>query len=665
MRLTSTPPQEGDRTPGLFERGDLVGLVLVAAAVLWTFVAATSGGDPWPMVGMFVLVAAAYVFGRTATPAAPFLVPVLVVTVAIVLGLLTLVGALPEGADAPPLGYVNARSAFFVVAAAAAVMLALLVRGRGGRIFVLAVAAGFAAVPLFSRSHAASFVVVLLLPSAAAIALEGRRLAVAVGLSAVLLMATLAATSLVGAAPGSEPARLVGEVVGKRRVALWHDGLDLMVQEPLTGVGPGRFAAEAATAQTDFDARWAHHGFLQQGAETGLVGLGLLVVLFLWGFWRLASVPPSGMAVLGAFALSGLGILACSDYVFHFPLITGTTAALVGSAVASSRAAEAPRRRPDVARSWWGGGRAEAMVDAGLSRSPLQAVFQWRAERKLSVLAYHGIEQRERFEEHLAYLRGNAHPVSLEEVLDAIEGRRGLPLRAVLVTFDDGDRTVLDEALPTLRSAGIPGVAFVVAGLLDTDDPFWWEEVERLVLAGARLPELNGQGAAHAVRALKNIPDERRVRVIQDLRSQRPDVRVRRPQLRATDLAALESDGIAVGNHSMTHPCLGRCADGAVREEIAEAHRVLESVLGHPPRSFAYPDGDWDPRADAWLRELGYQAGFLFDHRVSTLPMADSLRISRLRVNSGTRMDRFRTILSGLHPAIHHLRTMATKGGRG
>ncbi|MGH2737774.1 MAG: polysaccharide deacetylase family protein, partial [Actinomycetota bacterium] len=402
-----------------------------------------------------------------------------------------------------------------------------------------------------------------------------------------------------------------------------------------------------------------HHGFLQQGAETGLVGLGLLVVLFLWGFWRLVLAGPSGMAVMGAFALGGLGILACSDYVFHFPLVVAVTAGLLGAAVAS------PPTNRGTRPSRWGAGRAGAMLDVGLRHSPLQAIFQWRAERKLSVLAYHGIEQGERFEEHLAYLRGNAHPVSLEEVLDAIEGRRGLPLRAVLVTFDDGDRTVLDVALPTLRSAGTPGVAFVVAGLLDTDDPFWWEEVERLVLAGARLPELNGQGAAHAVRTLKDIPDERRVRMIHDLRSQRPDVRVRRPQLRASDLAALESGGIAVGNHSLTHPCLGRCSDAAVRDEIAEAHRVLESTLGHPPRSFAYPDGDWDPRAGAWLRELGYKAGFLFDHRVSTLPMPDSLRISRLRVNSGTRMDRFRTILSGLHPAIHHLRTMATKGGRG
>jgi peptidoglycan/xylan/chitin deacetylase (PgdA/CDA1 family) len=460
----------------------------------------------------------------------------------------------------------------------------------------------------------------------------------------------------VGAAPGSEPARLVGEVVGKRRVALWHDGLDLMVQEPLTGVGPGRFAAEAATAQTDFDARWAHHGFLQQGAETGLVGLGLLVLLFLWGFWRLALAGPSGMTVMGAFALGGLGILACSDYVFHFPLVTAVTAGLVGAAVAS------PPTHPGARPSRWGAGRAGAMLDAGLRHSPLQVVFHRRAERKLSVLAYHGIDHPGRFEEHLAYVQGSAHPVSLEEVLDAIDGRTGLPLRAVLVTFDDGDRSVLDVGLPALRSAGIPGVAFVVAGLLDSDEPFWWEEVEGLVRAGARLPEMDGQGPASAVRALKEVRDERRLRLIENLRRQRPEVRLRRRHLRGTDLALLERGGIAVGNHSLTHPCLGRCSDSQVREEIEGAHGILRSALGHHPDAFAYPDGDWDPRAGERLRGLGYRAGFLFDHRSSTIPVEDPLRISRLRVNAGTSMDRFRTILSGLHPAIHHLRTMATGG---
>jgi len=655
--MTSTSARPA-RVFGAFMRRDVGGLVLVASAVIWTFVAAIPAGSPWLTAGMLVLAAAAYALGLLSGRRLPALVPGLVVAVAILLGILASVGALPEGADAAPLGYVNARAAFFVEAAIAAVMVALALRARVGRILLLMLAAGLAAVPLFNRSHAASFVVVLL-PSAAAIALGGRRMAAALWLSGAIMLSSVAATSLLAAAPpDSVPVRAVGDVVGERRVDLWRDGLDLMLDDPLTGVGPGRFEAESPTAQLDRDARWAHHGFLQQGAETGVVGFALLVLIFVWGFWRLASVPVSGMAVMGAFALAALGVLACSDYVFHFPLVTGATAALIGSAVASSGVTEARRRRLGATRGQWGGGRAESLVDAGLSRSPLQPIFRSRAEGKLSVLAYHGIDQPERFEDHLAYLRGTAHPVSLPEVVEAIRGGRGLPPGAVLVTFDDGDRSVLDAALPALRSAGIPGVAFVVAGLLDTDDPYWWDEVERLVQAGARLTELNGQGPEHAVRLLKGVSDEQRVQLIEDLRRQRPDVRVRRHQLGTEDLVALETGGIAVGNHGLTHALLGRCSDGQVRREIGEAHRILESALGHRPESFAYPDGKWDRRADAALRDLGYRAAFVLDHRATPLPMRDPLRISRLRVNAATSMDRFRTTISGL-PAIHHVR-----GGR-
>jgi O-antigen ligase len=230
----------------------------------------------------------------------------------------------------------------------------------------LGMAAILALVPLFSRAHAASFIVVLLLPGAVAVALEGKRLAIAVKTAAVLVMVVLAATSFIGAVPNSAAATLVGDVIGNRRVVLWHDALELTSQAPLVGVGPGRFAEEADTARNDFDARWAHHGFLQQGAETGLIGLALLVLIFMWGFWRLLGAGPSGMAVMGAFALGALGLMACSDYVLHFPLITTVTAGLVGSgAAATSPSRPTARRRSDEA--------VRAEVDGSYRASPMTA----------------------------------------------------------------------------------------------------------------------------------------------------------------------------------------------------------------------------------------------------------------------------------------------------
>jgi hypothetical protein len=83
---------------------------------------------------------------------------------------------------------------------------------------------------------------------------------------------------------------------------------------------------------------------------------------------------------------------------------------------------------------------------------------------------------------------------------------------------------------------------------------------------------------------------------------------------------------------------------------------VFERELGRLPRAFAYPDGAWSDEAARVLESRGYEAAFLFDHRRARIPGGDRWGVSRLRVNSTTSLDRFATILSGLHPAIHHLR---------
>jgi peptidoglycan/xylan/chitin deacetylase (PgdA/CDA1 family) len=296
------------------------------------------------------------------------------------------------------------------------------------------------------------------------------------------------------------------------------------------------------------------------------------------------------------------------------------------------------------------------LLDAALSRSPAQPVFHWRASRRLAVLAYHGVDDPMRFGSHLDHLKRTASPVSLEQVLASIDGGAPLPRRAVLVTFDDGHRSVLDAGLPMLAEREIPAVAFVVAGLVDTDRPFWWSEVIELARLGGVVSGLPRAAPEDVVRALKRVPDERRRDAIEELRRTAPGVAAPAAQLSSGDLRALESGGVAVGNHTWSHPCLGRCADDVARGELERAHRTLSEALGHPPLAFAYPDGDLDGRAAAVLEDLGYRAAFLFDHRLSPLVPRNRFAISRLRVNSTTTLDRFRTIASGLHPTVHRAR---------
>jgi len=297
-----------------------------------------------------------------------------------------------------------------------------------------------------------------------------------------------------------------------------------------------------------------------------------------------------------------------------------------------------------------------APLDGMLRRSPAQLAFRRLAARRLTVLAYHGVDDPDSFRRQLDHLVATACPVSLEEVAAAVARRRRLPPRAVLVTFDDGHRSLLDAGLPLLRERGIPAVAFVVAGLLDTETPFWWTEVEQLLARGGRTGGDGGRPPSVLVARLKAVPDAERLQAIAELRRTASGPAPPAPQLRRDELSLLEAAGIAVENHTWSHPCLPRCDDHKAAAEAHHAHRALRDVLGREPRAFAYPNGDWDERTERALAAAGYAAAFLFDHRVNLAAPGHPLRLSRVRVNSDTSLDRFAIILSGLHPALHHAR---------
>jgi peptidoglycan/xylan/chitin deacetylase (PgdA/CDA1 family) len=291
------------------------------------------------------------------------------------------------------------------------------------------------------------------------------------------------------------------------------------------------------------------------------------------------------------------------------------------------------------------------LVDASLAKSPVQWAAGHRSRACLRVLAYHGIDDPDTFEEHIAYLAARYRPVSVAEVEDAAHGGSGLPPGAVLITLDDGHPSVLETGAPILARHGVPALAFVLPGLMGTTRPFWWDEVR----VAHELAAGSGRGgSATLVQQLKRIPDSERRQHLRELGSACAVPTAR--QLSAADLHDLRAMGVEIGNHTWDHPCLPRCTAEDVATQIEQAHILLSGWLGFAPTAFAFPNGDFDERARPVLRRLGYRLAFLFDHRMAKLPVPDSFAVSRLRVNSDTGIDRLKIILSGLHPRLHQLR---------
>jgi hypothetical protein len=220
--------------------------------------------------------------------------------------------------------------------------------------------------------------------------------------------------------------------------------------------------------------------------------------------------------------------------------------------------------------------------------------------------------------------------------------------------------TVAEEAVEVAlsRSPRLPFFRYRRAGrLMDLGfhpvaDPL---RFARLIDHGSTAAGLPGADSDRSVRLLQWPPNEARIRTTCRVRSSMPLTRLDTLQLRAADLADIESAGIAVENHTMSRPCRGRCDTSCVASKIAEAHAVLPSVLAYPPTAFAYPNGNANSWAASIRAKLGYRPAFRFDHLLAASPPPDRFDISKLRMSPEIRFDRFRIIVSRLHLALIHM----------
>jgi peptidoglycan/xylan/chitin deacetylase (PgdA/CDA1 family) len=306
--------------------------------------------------------------------------------------------------------------------------------------------------------------------------------------------------------------------------------------------------------------------------------------------------------------------------------------------------------------------RARRAADRILAWRGLTTAARRVSRRRLRILAYHGVFDVDAFRRQMSILATDYEPVSVADVTAALRDNEPLPDYSAWVTFDDGDASVVENALPILKEAQITATMFVCPGLIDTTTPFWWDIVASALNLG-EFWDLDGRrygkddGTA-LVRRLKGLEDDHRrgiVATLADTIVERTGRLLQRRQLTTAQLEEFLSNGGSVGNHTWDHPCLDRVDSATLEVQILKAHEWLENRVGEPVRLFAYPNGDYTPEAEHVLREMGYHVGALFDHRLGVVG-GNPLSLSRLRVNDSTSPARFAAILAGVHPALHRMR---------
>lgn len=291
------------------------------------------------------------------------------------------------------------------------------------------------------------------------------------------------------------------------------------------------------------------------------------------------------------------------------------------------------------------------------------------AHDRVVVLTYHRVLPKDRadasfsspaiivtpetFEMHMRSLRAWFRPLSARDWLGG-----NLPGRCCLVTFDDGWYDNNTYALPVLARTGVPMLLFAATNYIGSRDCFWQETLAALLYSarggrgngeaklvldelGAReLSSLDGAEARAAalaavsrVKSRKLNPDHLIARLREALP---PEARGRSEEdrfLTQDELRSLLKSGcITLGSHSMTHARLPLENDAVIEAELDGSRDMIHEWTGAPPRTLAYPNGDYDARVVEAARRAGYRAAFTTDtgdHRRDS----DPLRVRRFNMH--------------------------------
>lgn len=166
----------------------------------------------------------------------------------------------------------------------------------------------------------------------------------------------------------------------------------------------------------------------------------------------------------------------------------------------------------------------------------------------------------EKFRAQMQALKDNEIPViPMSDFLAWRRGEKHLPPFSVIITIDDGYRSIYEQAFPVLKEFGFPFTLYLYTNYLEGGGKTMTHaEVLEMVAAGA---EIGSHSVSH-----------------QDMRN--------RGRRSAEKHAAF------------------------LKEETAGSRRILKERLGVEPATFAYPYGAYDDEAMQAVRDAGYEAAF-------------------------------------------------------
>jgi len=162
----------------------------------------------------------------------------------------------------------------------------------------------------------------------------------------------------------------------------------------------------------------------------------------------------------------------------------------------------------------------------------------------LRVLFYHHIfdDERKDFERQLKFLKNHADFISMDNAVEIFENKLKVDGRYFCLTFDDGLKNCVTNALPILLEYKCPTIFYIPANIIQNITPQipYMENIEYLTL---------------------------------------------------DDCKKLIDNGMAIGSHTVNHTPLIDLNESEVRSELLDSKKIIETKLQIECKHFAPPWG--------------------------------------------------------------------------
>ena len=275
------------------------------------------------------------------------------------------------------------------------------------------------------------------------------------------------------------------------------------------------------------------------------------------------------------------------------------------------------------------------------------------------------------FRQQIEYMKNNFNIVTMEQVIDAVEGKAELSEKALLLTFDDGYIDNYTFAFPILEEFGIqgsffiPGKTFTTHQLLDVNKIHYIlasadicklvEDVKKemdyyrgIEFDYAPTDDLFNEYAVESRFDIKEtifvkrmlqtvLPERLRNTISSNLFEKYVGVSEEQLayELYMTEeqIRTMKRHGMFIGLHGYDHYWLGKLPKEQMKKDLDMALEAMDEIIDKECFVMNYPYGNYSEEVIDYIKMKGACVGFTTEVKIADICMDAALELPRLDCN--------------------------------